>query len=453
VTTESTLEPQPLQRQFLKCWADIAIFGGAAYGGKSFALLLEPLYHVGNARFGAVIFRRTRPRLTQEGGLWDESYGLYLPLHARPTSNDLTWRFPGGASVSFSHIEHDTDRFAFAGAQICLLGFDQLEEFGHEQFWYMVSRNRSTCGVRPYLRATCNPDPDSWLATFLAWWIDQDTGLAIPERAGVVRWVVRLPSDALAWADSRQELLETYGTGPEIQPKSVTFFPSTMDDNPIGRERDPSYEANLMLLPVYLRQRLRWGNWKSRPTAGSVFSRAWFDIIPALPAGGERVRMWDLAGTAPSPSNPEPDYTVGVLMSHDPDGFYTVADVQRDRLSPAGVERLLKHTAAQDGPDTRIGLYQDPGQAGKAQVQYLVRQLPGYHVVIVPARTDLLTASRPLASQAEVGNVRLVRGPWNESFLQEHQDFPGGRFDDQVAGSTGSFGVLSTPVSRWRPPA
>ena len=70
----------------------------------------------------------------------------------------------------------------------------------------MVSRNRSTCGVRPYIRATCNPDADSWVADFLAWWIDPETGLPIPERAGVLRYYIRV-SDKIVWADRPEELM------------------------------------------------------------------------------------------------------------------------------------------------------------------------------------------------------------------------------------------------------
>ena len=82
--------------------------------------------------------------------------------------------------------------YDWQGAQITLICFDELTHFSAHQFFYMVSRNRSTCGVRPYIRATCNPDADSWVADLLAWWIDQETGLPIRERAGVVRYYIRI---------------------------------------------------------------------------------------------------------------------------------------------------------------------------------------------------------------------------------------------------------------------
>ena len=88
------------------------------------------------------------------------------------------WR--RGGKIKFAHLQFDNTVYDWQGAQITLIGFDELTHFTAHQFFYMVSRNRSTCGVRPYIRATCNPDADSWVADFLAWWINPETGLPIP---------------------------------------------------------------------------------------------------------------------------------------------------------------------------------------------------------------------------------------------------------------------------------
>ena len=185
------LAPQPgPQAAFLASPADIAIYGGAAGGGKTWALLMEPLRHVRNPGFGAVIFRRTTVQVRNEGGLWDESEGLYSRFGAEGFRSQLEWRFPSGASVRFGHLEHDKTVYDWQGAQVPLIGFDELTHFSARQFWYLVSRNRSTCGVRPYIRATCNPDADSWVASFIAWWLDEVTGLPVP-RAGRAAALVR----------------------------------------------------------------------------------------------------------------------------------------------------------------------------------------------------------------------------------------------------------------------
>jgi predicted phage terminase large subunit-like protein len=436
------LRPQAKQEAFLASSADLTIFGGSAFVGKTWSLLLEPLYHVHNPEFGAVFFRRTYARVTQEGGMLDESARLYRPLHAELNKTELAWRFPSGASVSFAHLQHEGDEYAYYGAQICLLCFDQIEEFSEHQVFYMLGRNRSTCGVRPYCKATCNPLPDSWLSRFLAWWIDEDTGYPIPERAGKTRWFIRLPSDELAWGDSPEHLAQLYGTG--IFPKSVAFIPGTLEDNPIGRQLDPAYEANLMLQVGYLRERLRYGNWKARPSAGQFFKRHWFDLVDVAPVGlAKVVRYWDRAATEPSPMDPDPDWTSGFKIGLGVDGYYYMLDVRRERLGPAGVERLIVHTAKEDGVNVEIGLEQEPGASGKTEAFYLARQLAGYRVRVYPKRIDKPTAAAPLASQAEIGNVRMVRAPWNKDVLDQYENFPEGRHDDDVDSGSGAFAVLA----------
>ncbi len=198
----------------------------------------------------------------------------YLPLTgAQPKSTTLEWEFPSGAKVSMGHIEYDKDLDSWLGAQIALIMFDQLETFTERMFFYMLSRNRSACGVRPYVRATCNPDARSWLARFLHWWIDQDTGYPVPERSGVIRWMSRVGRD-IFWDDSRQAGIDrciAAGMEPslaEITPKSVTFIPAKLDDNKILMKKDPGYKANLNSLPKYDRERLLGGNWKERPETG-----------------------------------------------------------------------------------------------------------------------------------------------------------------------------------------
>lgn len=252
------LRPQPgPQERFAASAAEIAIYGGAAGGGKSWALLFEPLYHTTNPDFGAVILRRTYPEITNEGGLWDESRKLYPRAGGVPKSGDLSWRFPSGASVSFGHMQHESDVIRWQGSQVPLFGFDELTHFTEYQFVYLLSRNRSTCGVRPYVRATCNPDAASWVARWVEWFIDPVTGLPIPERCGRLRWFVR-DGETLRWADTRGELLRQY---PDLLPKSFTFIPAKLDDNRIQMAADPGYRANLMALPRVERERLLRGNW------------------------------------------------------------------------------------------------------------------------------------------------------------------------------------------------
>ncbi len=292
------------QETFLSSSADIAIYGGAAGGGKSWALLLEPLRHIANPDFGAVFFRRSTVQIRNEGGLWDESVKLYPGAGGQPVQHELYWKFvrPGsnsgdGASISFAHLEHETTVLHWHGAQIALLCFDELTHFSDKQFFYMLSRNRSTSGVRPYVRASCNPDPDSWVAGFISWWIDEKTGYPIAERSGVLRWFVRV-GDHIVWANRPEELAEYTNPvdGTPIPPKSVTFIAAKLSDNQALMSADPGYVANLMALSTVERERLMGGNWKIR-RSGGFYKREWFEVVGATPAGARRIRSWDLAGT------------------------------------------------------------------------------------------------------------------------------------------------------------
>lgn len=441
--TAETIKPQPgPQTTFLSSSADIAIYGGGAGGGKTWGLLMEPMRHIHNPGFGAVFFRRSTVQIRNEGGLWDESTVLYPQVGGDPKEHTLSWAFPSGASVSFAHLEHDKTRFNWQGSQIPLICFDELTHFSPVQFWYMVSRNRSMCGVRPYIRATCNPDADSWVATLIGWWIDQDTGLPIPERAGVLRWFVRVGDD-LKWGDSPEELAcYLMPDGKPIPPKSLTFIPAKLTDNKALMDADPGYMASLLALPLVERERLLGGNWKIRPAAGLYFQRSWCRVVDAIPAGTVFGRGYDLAATPPTPDNPDPDATSATKIGRSPDGRYIVVDNRKTQSTPAGVERFIMNTASQDGKATTISLPQDPGQAGKSQVKALTLMLSGYTVRSSTETGDKVTRFGPFSAQAEAGNVDVLRGDWNESWFSALESFPTAKHDDDPDSTSRAFAVV-----------
>jgi hypothetical protein len=138
------------QELFLASAADMAIYGGAAGGGKTWAFLLEPLRHIHNPNFGAVFFRREIPQITNEGGLWDESEKLYPLLGATSIQQPLQWTFPSSAKLTMTHLQHEKDVRNWQGSQVPLFLFDELTHFTRKQFFYMISRSRSTSGVVPY---------------------------------------------------------------------------------------------------------------------------------------------------------------------------------------------------------------------------------------------------------------------------------------------------------------
>jgi predicted phage terminase large subunit-like protein len=430
------IKPQPgPQTAFLSSEADIAIYGGAAGGGKSFGLLLEPLRHYSNPDFGGVIFRRTTKQVRNEGGLWDEALALYGQLGFTPKESTLEFRAPSGMAMSFGHLEHEKDVLNWQGAQIPFIGFDELTHFSRTQFFYMLSRLRSaTAGVRGYVRATTNPSSASWVRRFIDWWIDPKTGFAIPERSGVLRWFVRI-NDDIHWADSREELLSQFGA--DKLPMSVTFIPAKLEDNKILLEKDPSYRAKLEALSRVERMQLLDGNWNVEPAAGLYFKKIWFPVVDALPAGLRFIRHWDRAATEGGG-----DYTVGLKLGKASDGRYYIAHVERGQWSPAGVERALINTARHDGTAVTIGVEQDPGSAGVADISAVTKLLAGFDVKISKPSEDKVTRAKPVSAQVEAGNVYVLRAPWNDAFFTEAENFPEGANDDQIDGLSGAFNLM-----------
>ncbi len=445
---ETEIRPQAgPQEAFLSTPADIAIFGGQAGGGKSFGLLLEALRGVHVPGYNAVLFRRKHTEVKMEGGLWDDSLTIYPHAQGVPREYNTEWRFPPSATIRFSHLEHEKNRLDWMGAQICMIGFDQLELFTKAQFWYMLSRNRSLCGVRPYIRATCNPDPDSFIAELVAWYINQDTGFAIPERSGKLRYFTR-QGDTLEWGDSPAELRERF---PDLDVrqdvKSFTFIASSIFDNKILLAKDPGYLSNLKAMPLVDRERLLKGNWAIRATAGNVYRpREWMETVQAAPAEVLRVlRYWDRAGTAEKVGKAEssqPAFTAGVQASIDERGIIYVENVVRFRGEPGKVERGLRACATQDGLNCEIYLEQDPGSAGKMDVSYLIRQLGGYSVHAIRAVRNKVVRARPASAQMEAGNIKMVEGPWNRAFVEELENFPEGKFKDQADAFAGAVSML-----------
>ena len=177
------------------------------------------------------------------------------------------------------------------------------------------------------------------------------------------------------------------------------------------------------------------------PRGGGMFKREWFETIPAAPAGCRWVRGWDLAASDGADSA----WTRGCLMGVAPDGSFVIADMVGIQGTSAAVERLIVNTASQDAQNYRGvkgSIPQDPGQAGKAQVAYLIRQLAGHTYTSSIESGDKVTRAEPLAAQAEVGNIKIVSGEWNKEFLDEVSMFPAGKFKDQVDAAGRAFGEL-----------
>lgn len=353
--------------------------------------------------------------------------------------------FPSGAKITFNHLHTDDAVYGYQGAQVALICFDELTHFSEKQFTYMLSRNRSTCGVRPYVRATCNPDSDSWVARFISWWIDQDTGYAIPERSGLLRYFIRIDGE-IHWADTPDELAAEFRVSPELC-KSATFISSSIFDNKVLLKADLGYLASLNALSLVEKERLLRGNWKIRPAAGLYFKRDMFRIVHDLPDKIVSVaRAWDLAATTITPNRPDPDRTASCLMARLRNGQYIILDVQRRALNASDVRALMVNTAMADRAqykNVQTVIPQDPGQAGKDQAASLASLLAGFRVSTHTVTGSKITRAEPFAAQVQHGAVMVMEGAWNQAFFDELEGFPDALHDDQVDAASDAFKAVA----------
>lgn len=469
---ELTLEPQQgPQTDFFQSTADIVVYGGAAGGGKTFALLMEPLRHFNNPLFRAVIFRRSSPQITNPGGLWEEASRMYTPLGGVPRVSDNQFTFPSGMTVRFAHLIHADSVYDWQGSQIPLIGFDELTHFLESQFWYMLSRLRSMSGVKGYVRATCNPDAGSWVKKLLAPWVDRKAPDSIKAMPGEIRHFIR-DGEELVWGTSPDDEVFTSRWSEEDidrRVRSITFIAASVFDNKALLNSDPTYLAWLESLPPIDKMRLLYGDWNVTASAGKIISREWFHLIhdtsyvdPEMRmANGflvkpevrsHVIRFWDFAATEKAQkttrSKKDPDYTVGLKMMRKGD-HYTILDVVRGQMAPAQADALVVQKAIEDYQECQqydipyyIRWEEEGGASGKRDSYHLITKLSGFDAQGIHPTRDKVTRVKAFSSQAMAGNVSVLDRWWTDTYLTELHQFPNDPHDDQVDATSGAYNAL-----------
>ena len=453
------------QTQFLTSPADIIIYGGSAGGGKSMGLCLDACRHVAIPNYEAIMFRRTTPQLTRAGGLWDTSKLIYPHLQGHPNNQKLLWKFPANSRVSMTHIEYEKNLADHDGAQYAWIGFDELIHFPENFFWYLFSRNRSVCGVKPVIRCATNPCPEShptgsYVRKLVDWYIADEEyedlfgiprGTPRPDRAGKIRYFARdEKSGEIIWVS------KNWRSSDGDEPISFTFIPARLEDNHTLMKKDKKYRMSLNMLDEVERKRLKDGNWDSEYENG-MFKKENFKVIRRddLPSGLRKVRYWDLAGTEPSPKNPDPDWTAGARVCMDNSGRFFIMDMECDRLSPYGNQQLIRATAEADTINTEVYIEQEPGSAGKSMVhQYANDILRGFTCKGDRPDADKILRAKPWCALSERGMVFVVEGDWNEKFLNQVSTFPFGPKRDMVDAVSGGYKIVSNrpnidPMGDW----
>lgn len=397
------IHPTDTQAAFLLLDCREALYGGAAGGGKSVALLAAALQYVDVPGYNALLLRRTFAALSKPGALIDLAHEWLQGTDAVWNEQRKQWTFPSGATLSFGYLDTENDKFQYQGAAYQFIGFDELTQFTRTQYLYLFSRKRrgkNLSGVPMRTRAASNPGGEGH------------------------EWV-----------------FERFFT--EGRLKGRVFIPAKLKDNPYLDADE--YRESLAELPEGERRQLEHGDWSIKEP-GDWFAEDWFDVIDEdeLPIVGIRwVRYWDTATTKPSKQNKDPDFTVGTLMGEFK-GVYYVRHVRRFRKGPAKTLAAVKETAEDDGIEVDIWMEQEPGSQSELFIDSVGDdELKGYSFrgnrVTGPKRVR----AKPFAAAASRKKVKLVRGPWNRKWLDELEAFPReGVHDDQVDSGSGAFEKL-----------
>lgn len=389
--------PTPKQAEFLALDCEEALYGGAAGPGKSSALLMAGLQYVHVPNYSAIIFRRTYQDLSLPGALMSRALEWLHNTDARWIDKDKQWKFPSGATLAFGYLENEQDKYRYQSAEFQFVGFDETTQFAQTQYLYLFSRLRRLKESQVPIRMRGATNPGGMGHDFIK-----------------ERFIVN--------------------------PETRVFIRGLLADNPhLDREQ---YEKSLAQLDYVTRKQLREGDWDVSP-AGKLFNRKWFRVVEKAPEDIVTVRFWDMAATEDAPGK-DPDYTVGVKLGKDRQGRIYVLDVVRHRESPATNEALIRQTAAADGKGTWIYMGEEPGSAGKGQIDHYRRNVLHGFVFLGHKETgDKATRAKPISTQAEGGNVYVVAGPWVGRFLSEVEQFPTkGVHDDQVDALSGAYDRL-----------
>lgn len=396
--------PEPKPRKFLGLTCLEAGYGGSAGGMKTDTLLTDALAHVDVPGYSALLVRKTFTDLTQPGALIPRSHEWLSGTGAKWRERERVWLFPSGATLKFGYLENEYDHLQYQGSEFQFIGFDELTQHREEQYLYLFSRLRrkNTISVPLKMRSTTNPGGPGH------------------------EWVRKRFIDGAT--EDEKDFLVLSGQD-EGRPFERVFVKAYLWDNPhIGREE---YEANLKHLDPVTRAQLLEGDWDISPS-GEHFRLEWFQkaFVDRAPLLESYVRAWDPSITKGG------DPSASTLMgSHGRDVY--LIDQTEDWNDVPGLIELTVRKSRSDPPGTAIAV---EDSAVSKPIIWSLRQRPelqDVRVISVPVSkitgprvaNDKLSRASAWINRLADGELKIVRGGWNNRFVSQCLRFTNSKTD------------------------
>lgn len=429
--------------------------------GKSEVAVIDFCQYIRIPHFIGIISRRTTPLLKGAGGIltkckrtfakefkndpdytfqWKEKDNKFVFYKREQKKDKQGYTLVQVSELYLKHSEHEAlIEDYWQGIEANLICLDESTQYSAPMLDYIMSRMRNpSCEqVKPRLKMTCNPMFNHFLRKWVEPYLKED---GTPDRSkdGLIRYFQRLNGDFF-FADTKEEVVNL--TGVDIEDVlSFRFISANVYDNPILQRVDPRYVSWLKGLKGVDRKRLLEGNWYAKEEGDSYFLRQWVHELDSPPDHTQFtriVRAYDFAGTMPSDSNRNPDYTASVKMGKLKTGDYVILEVTRTRIRFGEWRQHILENAMKDGRKCEIVIPQDPNIQAKANSISLAREICESGFTCTTRRSALgkLEDFKPFAACAQLGTVFIVRDCGFDLFNKQYNtlDF----FYDELENFTG----------------
>lgn len=435
---------------------DIIVYGGQVGSGKTQVSILRMLIGVmSDPNYAACITRQSKVQLKGSGAIFPTATKVFESAGKASTNKlELAWSFPDGQEIKALHLwDNQND---YQGQQNTAYYCDEATQCKEEDVVYLLSRLRSKAKMAHQLVLATNPLYDSFIRVWLekAGYLDKE-GFCKPEMDSVPVYMARVNGD-WEFRQTWEQLEEEFGEDTANDAYRFVFYSAGVDDNPYIRRYLPDYIRKLDNLPDLERRMLRHGCWYAKPEASGWFKESWVKIIEPtqVPLGLRQIRCYDIAATLPDKQvNKNPDWTRGVKAAFDKEtGIFYVLDMVSERNRPAVIQKLIEDTAQQDGKNTLVGLPKDPGAGAieaLANKQARLGKL-GFKTIISKTRKSKFERAEGFLIAAQNGNVVLVKGDWNKTFIDEWQGYDGtsskNKKDDIVDATADCYNHLTSSM-------